>query len=168
MFTPRSAATAAVRRPRAPSGAARPPRPRHRRATALTAASRAASLPDVAVARRPGFAGGSATSAPRSAPSPCPLETHTPRTCRPKGSSKGPATRYLLLGQADMPRTTDRALTRERVNVKQRANSDLHLWPSRRARLALSSSRTSGRRASADTAWPHHAARTMRSFRNLP
>jgi hypothetical protein len=32
---------------------------------------------------------------------------------RPKGSSKGPAPRYLLPGEADMPRTAKAALTRE-------------------------------------------------------
>jgi hypothetical protein len=35
----------------------------------------------------------------------------------PKGSSKGPATRYLLPGQADMPRTTNTTLTREKVKT---------------------------------------------------
>jgi DDE superfamily endonuclease len=33
---------------------------------------------------------------------------------RPKGSSKGPATRYLLPGEANMPRTTNTALTRQK------------------------------------------------------
>ena len=36
---------------------------------------------------------------------------------RPKGSSKGPATRYLLPGEADMPRTTNTTLTREKVKT---------------------------------------------------
>jgi hypothetical protein len=34
---------------------------------------------------------------------------------RPKGSSTGPAPRHLLHGEADMPRTTNTALTREKV-----------------------------------------------------
>jgi hypothetical protein len=34
---------------------------------------------------------------------------------RPKGSSKGPATRHLLPGEADMPRTTNTTLTRQKV-----------------------------------------------------
>jgi hypothetical protein len=34
---------------------------------------------------------------------------------RPKGSSTGPAPRHLLPGEADMPRTTNTALTREKV-----------------------------------------------------
>ena len=37
---------------------------------------------------------------------------------RPKGSSKGPATRYLLPGEADMPRTTNTTLTRKRLKLK--------------------------------------------------
>ena len=36
---------------------------------------------------------------------------------RPKGSSKGPAPRYLLPGEADMPRTAKPALTREKVKT---------------------------------------------------
>ena len=36
---------------------------------------------------------------------------------RPKGSSKGPAPRYLLPGEADMPRTVKAALTREKVKT---------------------------------------------------
>ena len=36
---------------------------------------------------------------------------------RPKGSSKGPAPRYLLPGEADMPRTEKPALTREKVKT---------------------------------------------------
>jgi hypothetical protein len=36
---------------------------------------------------------------------------------RPKGSSKGPAPRYLLPGEADMPRTPKAALTREKVKT---------------------------------------------------
>jgi hypothetical protein len=36
---------------------------------------------------------------------------------RPKGSSKGPAPRYLLPGEADMPRTGKAALTREKVKT---------------------------------------------------
>jgi hypothetical protein len=36
---------------------------------------------------------------------------------RPKGSSKGPAPRYLLPGEASMPRTTDTTLTREKVKT---------------------------------------------------
>jgi hypothetical protein len=36
---------------------------------------------------------------------------------RPKGSSKGPAPRYLLPGEADMPRTTNTTLTREKVKT---------------------------------------------------
>jgi hypothetical protein len=36
---------------------------------------------------------------------------------RPKGSSKGPAPRYLLPGEADMPRTTDTTLTRQKVKT---------------------------------------------------
>ena len=36
---------------------------------------------------------------------------------RPKGSSKGPATRYLLPGEADMPRTTDTTLTSQKVKT---------------------------------------------------
>jgi hypothetical protein len=36
---------------------------------------------------------------------------------RPKGSSKGPAPRYLLPGEADMPRATSTALTREKVKT---------------------------------------------------
>jgi DDE superfamily endonuclease len=36
---------------------------------------------------------------------------------RPKGSSKGPAPRYLLPGEASMPRTTDTSLTREKVKT---------------------------------------------------
>jgi hypothetical protein len=36
---------------------------------------------------------------------------------RPKGSSKGPAPRYLLPGEAGMPRTTDTPLTREKVKT---------------------------------------------------
>jgi DDE superfamily endonuclease len=36
---------------------------------------------------------------------------------RPKGSSKGPAHRYLLPGEADMPRTAKPALTREKVKT---------------------------------------------------
>ncbi len=36
---------------------------------------------------------------------------------RPKGSSKGPATRYLLPGQADMPRTTNTTPTRQKVKT---------------------------------------------------
>ena len=36
---------------------------------------------------------------------------------RPKGSSKGPAPRYLLPGEAGMPRTTDTALTRQKVKT---------------------------------------------------
>ena len=34
---------------------------------------------------------------------------------RPKGSSKGPATRHLLPGEADMPRTTNTTVTRQKV-----------------------------------------------------
>jgi hypothetical protein len=34
---------------------------------------------------------------------------------RPKGSSTGPATRHLLPGEADMPRTTNTTLTRQKV-----------------------------------------------------
>jgi len=36
---------------------------------------------------------------------------------RPKGSSKGPAPRYLLPGEAGMPRTAKAALTREKVKT---------------------------------------------------
>jgi hypothetical protein len=36
---------------------------------------------------------------------------------RPKGSSKGPAPRHLLPGEADMPRTPKAALTREKVKT---------------------------------------------------
>ena len=36
---------------------------------------------------------------------------------RPKGSSKGPAPRYLLPGEADMPRTAKPALNREKVKT---------------------------------------------------
>ena len=36
---------------------------------------------------------------------------------RPKGSSKGPAPRHLLPGEADMPRTEKPALTREKVKT---------------------------------------------------
>jgi len=36
---------------------------------------------------------------------------------RPKGSSKGPAPRYLLPGEADMPRTSEPALNREKVKT---------------------------------------------------
>jgi hypothetical protein len=36
---------------------------------------------------------------------------------RPKGSGKGPATRYLLPGEAGMPRTTDTTLTRQKVKT---------------------------------------------------
>ena len=36
---------------------------------------------------------------------------------RPKGSGKGPAPRHLLPGEADMPRTTDTTLTREKVKT---------------------------------------------------
>jgi hypothetical protein len=36
---------------------------------------------------------------------------------RPKGSSKGPAPRYLLPGEAGMPRTTNTTLTRQKVNT---------------------------------------------------
>ena len=36
---------------------------------------------------------------------------------RPKGSSKGPAPRYLLPGEADMPRTEKHSLTREKVKT---------------------------------------------------
>jgi hypothetical protein len=36
---------------------------------------------------------------------------------RPKGSSQGPAPRYLLPGEAGMPRTTNTALTREKVKT---------------------------------------------------
>src|SRR6516225_1744110 len=36
---------------------------------------------------------------------------------RPKGSSKGPAPRHLLPGEADMPRTTNKPLTREKVKT---------------------------------------------------
>jgi hypothetical protein len=36
---------------------------------------------------------------------------------RPKGSIKGPAPRYLLPGEADMPRTTDTTLTRQKVKT---------------------------------------------------
>jgi hypothetical protein len=36
---------------------------------------------------------------------------------RPKGSSKGPATRYLLPGEASMPRTTDTTLTSQKVKT---------------------------------------------------
>jgi hypothetical protein len=36
---------------------------------------------------------------------------------RPKGSTKGPAPRYLLPGEADMPRTAKLALTREKVKT---------------------------------------------------
>jgi hypothetical protein len=36
---------------------------------------------------------------------------------RPKGSSKGPAPRYLLPGEADMPRTAKAALTSEKVKT---------------------------------------------------
>ena len=36
---------------------------------------------------------------------------------RPKGSSKGPAPRYLLPGEADMPRTANTTLTREKVKT---------------------------------------------------
>jgi hypothetical protein len=36
---------------------------------------------------------------------------------RPKGSSKGPAPRHLLPGEADMPRTTNTALTRKKVKT---------------------------------------------------
>src|SRR6266571_4578383 len=36
---------------------------------------------------------------------------------RPKGSSKGPAPRYLLPGEADMPRTTNTTLTRQKVKT---------------------------------------------------
>jgi hypothetical protein len=36
---------------------------------------------------------------------------------RPKGSSKGPAPRYLLPGEADMPRTEKAVLTREKVKT---------------------------------------------------
>jgi DDE superfamily endonuclease len=34
---------------------------------------------------------------------------------RPKGSSKGPAPRHLLPGEADMPRTTNKTVTRKKV-----------------------------------------------------
>src|SRR5271169_2753986 len=37
---------------------------------------------------------------------------------RPKGSSKGPAPRHLLPGEADMPRTAKAVLTREKVKLK--------------------------------------------------
>ncbi|MGH3124990.1 MAG: transposase, partial [Streptosporangiaceae bacterium] len=36
---------------------------------------------------------------------------------RPKGSTKGPAPRYLLPGEADMPRTVNKPLTREKVKT---------------------------------------------------
>jgi len=36
---------------------------------------------------------------------------------RPKGSAKGPAPRYLLRGEADMPRTANTTLTREKVKT---------------------------------------------------
>ncbi len=36
---------------------------------------------------------------------------------RPKGSSKGPAPRYLLPGEADMPRTANTTLTRKKVKT---------------------------------------------------
>ena len=36
---------------------------------------------------------------------------------RPKGSRKGPAPRYLLPGEADMPRTTNTTLTRQKVKT---------------------------------------------------
>ena len=36
---------------------------------------------------------------------------------RPKGSGKGPAPRYLLPGEADMPRTANTTLTREKVKT---------------------------------------------------
>jgi DDE superfamily endonuclease len=36
---------------------------------------------------------------------------------RPKGSSKGPAPRHLLPGEADMPRTVNKPLTREKVKT---------------------------------------------------
>jgi hypothetical protein len=36
---------------------------------------------------------------------------------RPKGSSTGPATRHLLPGEADMPRTTNTTLTRQKVKT---------------------------------------------------
>jgi hypothetical protein len=36
---------------------------------------------------------------------------------RPKGSSKGPAPRHLLPGEADMPRTTNTTLTRQKVKT---------------------------------------------------
>jgi hypothetical protein len=36
---------------------------------------------------------------------------------RPKGSSKGPAPRYLLPGEAGMPRTTNMTLTRQKVKT---------------------------------------------------
>jgi hypothetical protein len=36
---------------------------------------------------------------------------------RPKGSIKGAAPRYLLPGEADMPRTTDTTLTRQKVKT---------------------------------------------------
>ncbi len=36
---------------------------------------------------------------------------------RPKGSGKGPAPRYLLPGEADMPRTANATLTREKVKT---------------------------------------------------
>jgi hypothetical protein len=36
---------------------------------------------------------------------------------RPKGSSKGPALRCLLPGEADMPRTAKPALTREKIKT---------------------------------------------------
>lgn len=36
---------------------------------------------------------------------------------RPKGSTKGPAPRYLLPGEADMPRTAKQTLTREKVKT---------------------------------------------------
>ena len=36
---------------------------------------------------------------------------------RPKGSSKGPAPRHLLPGEADMPRTINKPLTREKVKT---------------------------------------------------
>jgi hypothetical protein len=45
---------------------------------------------------------------------------------RPKGSSKGPAPRYLLPGEADMPRTTNTTLTRQKVKLKLRPTRPHH------------------------------------------
>jgi len=47
----------------------------------------------------------------------CVAKPSRPGPGRPKGSSKGPAPRYLLPGEADMPRTANTTLTRKKVKT---------------------------------------------------